>query len=123
MARSTKERVALHILVFQPMGGKTGRMGYFFGPSEENDTPNGTTADHRQRAELSLRGCRSARKAIGGGVSARPDPRRQNFYDVEHADRAFFIHVSPLTGKVMLLAVWRLLGCPFASLEEVAEVI
>ena len=62
-------------------------------------------------------------KLLMEGVSARPDPRRRNFYDVEHADRAFFIHVSPLTGKVILLAVWRLLGCPFASLEEVTEVM
>ena len=62
-------------------------------------------------------------KLLVEGVSARPDPRRRNFYDVEHADRAFFIHVSPLTGKVILLAVWRLLGCPSASFEEVTEVM
>ena len=59
------------------------------------------------------------RKLLVEGVSARQDPRRKNFYDVEHADRAFFIHHSPLTGKVILLAMWRLLASPFVSLEDV----
>jgi hypothetical protein len=58
-------------------------------------------------------------KLLVEGVSARQDPRRKNFYDVEDADRAFFIHLSPLTGKVILLAAWRLLGSPFTSFEEV----
>jgi hypothetical protein len=59
------------------------------------------------------------RKLFVEGVSARQDPRRKNFYDVEHADRAFFLHHSPLTGKVILLSVWRLLVSPFASLDDV----
>jgi hypothetical protein len=62
-------------------------------------------------------------KLLVESVSARQDPHRKNFYDVEHADRALFIHLSPLTGKVILLAMWRLLGSPFASFEEVAEVM
>ena len=41
------------------------------------------------------------------GASVREDPRRKNFYDVEHADRTFFIHVSPSNGRVTLLAKWE----------------
>ena len=61
------------------------------------------------------------KKLLLEGVSARQDPRRRNFYDAESADRAFFIHLSPLTGKVILLAVWRLLGSVFTGFEEVTE--
>lgn len=63
------------------------------------------------------------RKLLVEGVSARQDSRRRNFYDVEHADRAFFIHLSPLTGKVILLAMWPLLASPFISFEQVTEVV
>jgi hypothetical protein len=61
-------------------------------------------------------------KLLVEGASAREDPRRKNFYDVEHADRTFFIHVSPSSGRVMLLAKWeRLLRAGFPSFEEVTE--
>lgn len=41
------------------------------------------------------------------GALAYPDPRRKNFYEVQDYDRVFYIHVSPVNGKVMLLAIWR----------------
>jgi len=40
------------------------------------------------------------------GAVARPDPRRKGFYDVSDGDRVFFIHVSPVSGRVWLLASW-----------------
>jgi hypothetical protein len=40
------------------------------------------------------------------GAAARPDPRRKGFYDVADGDRVFFIHVSPVSGNVWLLASW-----------------
>lgn len=40
------------------------------------------------------------------GAAARPDPRRKGFYDVADGERVFFIHVSPVSGKVWLLATW-----------------
>lgn len=46
------------------------------------------------------------RALLAGGVPARPDPRRKNFFELEDGSRVFYIHVSPATGKVMLLAVW-----------------
>jgi hypothetical protein len=62
-------------------------------------------------------------KLLVKGVSARQDPRRENFYDLEHADRIFFIYLSPLTGSVTLLATWRLLASPFISFDLVAEAV
>ncbi len=62
-------------------------------------------------------------KLLVEGVSAREDPHRKNFFDIESVDQAYFIHLCPLTGKVILLAMWRLLGPVFVGLENVAEVI
>jgi hypothetical protein len=46
------------------------------------------------------------RGLLATGVEARPDPRRKGFYDVEDGARTFFIHISPVSGNVMLLATW-----------------
>ena len=43
---------------------------------------------------------------LTAGVEARLDPNRKNFWDVEHSGRVFFIHASPVNGRVMLLATW-----------------
>ncbi len=40
------------------------------------------------------------------GTIARPDPRRANFYELEDGNRVFYIHISPVTGHVLLLACW-----------------
>jgi len=41
------------------------------------------------------------------GGSARPDPKRKGFYDLENYERKFYIQISSITGKVVLLATWR----------------
>jgi hypothetical protein len=41
------------------------------------------------------------------GAVAEPDAHRKGFYDVRDGDRVFFIHISPVSGKVFLLATWR----------------
>lgn len=43
---------------------------------------------------------------LTAGVEARLDPNRKNFYEVETAERVFFIHAAPVRGNVMLLATW-----------------
>lgn len=40
------------------------------------------------------------------GVPAFPDARRKGFLDLKNGDRTFFIHISPITGEVALLATW-----------------
>ena len=56
---------------------------------------------------------------LTAGVEVRLDPKRKNFYELENAERVFYIHSSPVRGKVMLLATWPaelrvpvLEGCP-----------
>ncbi len=45
------------------------------------------------------------RALLNAGADAKPDPRRQNFYDVANGVRMFYIHLSP-RGSVWLLASW-----------------
>ena len=40
------------------------------------------------------------------GVSASPDPKRKGFYDLETYERTFFIQISSITGRIVLLATW-----------------
>jgi hypothetical protein len=40
------------------------------------------------------------------GGSAQGDPRRENFYELENGESAFYIHISPVNGDVTLLARW-----------------
>ena len=45
------------------------------------------------------------------GVSASPDPKRNHFFDLANHERTFFIHISPITGRVVLLAAWLRPAC------------
>jgi hypothetical protein len=40
------------------------------------------------------------------GASVRPDPKRAGFYELEHESTVYYIHLSPVTGKILLLATW-----------------
>ncbi len=46
------------------------------------------------------------RELLASGAPARPDPRRAGFYEVENHSQVFYIHISPVNGKVLLLATW-----------------
>ena len=46
------------------------------------------------------------RNLLAGGANATPDPKRAGFYEIENASRVFYIHISPVTGNVLLLATW-----------------
>ena len=57
---------------------------------------------------------------LRSGAVATPDPRRKDFYDVIDGERVFFIHISPVSGKVWLLATWQAeasaqMAAPFAA--------
>ena len=49
---------------------------------------------------------RRLRDAIASGAPATPDARRHGFFEIQSADQVFYIHVSPSTQKVTLLATW-----------------
>ncbi len=47
------------------------------------------------------------RQLLAGEGTVRPDQRRPGFFDVESGSETFFIHVSPVTGNILLLAAWK----------------
>ena len=46
------------------------------------------------------------RDLLLGGACVRPDPKRAGFYELEHGSTVYYIHLSPVTGKILLLATW-----------------
>ncbi len=47
------------------------------------------------------------RELLAGDGEVRPDARRPGFFDVESGCDTYFIHVSPVTGNILLLAAWK----------------
>jgi hypothetical protein len=47
------------------------------------------------------------RNLLATGANAIADPKRNGFYEVESDSAVYYIHVSPSTGKVLLLATWQ----------------
>ena len=48
------------------------------------------------------------------GAKAKVDGHRKFFYEVENCTQVFYVHVSPLNGKVSLLATWTKDSAPAA---------
>lgn len=46
------------------------------------------------------------RRLLDSGASARPDPKRPDFFEIEDYTQVFYVHVAKARGKVTLLAVW-----------------
>ena len=49
---------------------------------------------------------RRLRQALASGAPADPDARRPNFFEIQADDQVFYIHISPATQKITLLATW-----------------
>jgi hypothetical protein len=43
---------------------------------------------------------------LASGAQASPDPKHPEFYELENDSRVYYIHISPTSGKVLLLATW-----------------
>jgi len=46
------------------------------------------------------------RDVLASGAVAHEDPHRDSFYEIESKGRVFYICVSPITRKVLLLGTW-----------------
>ena len=46
------------------------------------------------------------RRLLAYGALAKPDPCRSDFFELEDGNKVFYIHISPVNGKVLLLATW-----------------
>lgn len=49
---------------------------------------------------------RRLRQALTSCAPATPDARRTDFFEIQAGDQVFYIHVSPVTRKITLLATW-----------------
>jgi hypothetical protein len=46
------------------------------------------------------------RNLLFSGAKVTPDPKRADFYELEDAGVVYYIHISPTSGKILLLATW-----------------
>ena len=46
------------------------------------------------------------RRLLAGGARVQADPKRSDFFEVESGSEIYYIHISPITGKILLLAAW-----------------
>jgi hypothetical protein len=62
------------------------------------------------------------RHLLAAGSPFRRDPQRENFYEVEGDSETYYIHISPISGNVVLLAKWlrQSQDCCFTSGHLVA---
>jgi len=46
------------------------------------------------------------RLALASGAPAIPEARRPGFFEVHADEHVFYIHISPVTQRIILLATW-----------------
>lgn len=46
------------------------------------------------------------RQLLAGGARVEADAKRPGFYEVENHSEVYYIHLSPITGRILLLASW-----------------
>lgn len=49
---------------------------------------------------------RRLHQAITSEAPAVPDERRPGFFEIQAGDQVFYVHISPVTQKITLLATW-----------------
>ena len=48
----------------------------------------------------------SLRLLLESGSPVQRDPNREDFYEIEGLGETYYIHISPISGNVVLLAKW-----------------
>lgn len=46
------------------------------------------------------------RDILSRGARTIPDPKRRGFYEIQGDSLVYYIHISPVSGNVLLLATW-----------------
>lgn len=46
------------------------------------------------------------RRLLQAGGRTQPDPLREHFYEIEGHGETYYVHISPMSGNVVLLAKW-----------------
>ncbi len=74
--------------------------------------------DARKHPEESVENLRGL---LAAGAPAEPDPHRRNFYEVQNGCNIYYVHISPATGKVLLLGIWPKNGRTGRSHDRAAD--
>jgi hypothetical protein len=59
---------------------------------------------------------------LAGTVNVTPDPKRNNFYEVEGGSAVYYIYLSPVTGTISLIATWKNMSQRMPQSEVAAPV-
>lgn len=59
------------------------------------------------------------RQLLAGGARVEADPKRSDFFEVESGSDIYYIHISPITGKILLLAAWPKDSVPAQELHAI----
>jgi hypothetical protein len=59
--------------------------------------------DPRNHPEETIRALRGL---LSSGAIVIPDPKRKSFYEVKSGSLVYYIHISPVSGNILLLATW-----------------
>jgi hypothetical protein len=56
--------------------------------------------------EYAAHAVENLRHLLTAGGQVQRDPHREHFYNLENNNDTYYIHISPITGNVILLARW-----------------
>ena len=56
--------------------------------------------------QYEIRAVEDLRHLLEFGGAAQRDPDRENFYEIEGQTETFYVHLSPISGNVVLVAKW-----------------
>jgi len=59
--------------------------------------------DLRNHSEITVL---ALRDLLSAGATIIPDPKRRGLYEVHSETLVYYIHVSPVSGNILLLATW-----------------
>jgi hypothetical protein len=58
-------------------------------------------------------------RMLASGAQVTPDPKRANFFEIETDSLIYYVHISPVTGNILLLGTWPAQGALERALQTV----
>jgi hypothetical protein len=51
-------------------------------------------------------------RVLASGARVMPDPKRANFFEIQADSIVYYVHISPVSGKILLLGTWPIEPAP-----------
>jgi hypothetical protein len=58
-------------------------------------------------------------RILATGAQLTPDSKRSNFFEIRTDSLVYYVHISPVTGKILLLGTWPAEGALEAAVQAV----